>query len=271
MRDEQGRTVLITGVTGQDGIYLARFLRARGARVVGAAPAAASPPELCAAYLGDVEVVPLDICDGEQVQRVIDTIRPDEVYNLAAVSSVARSWDEPEATFAVNHTAVETLVRALLELRGRTGHEPRFFQASSAEVTGSAAHSPYAQAKAAAEEVVREARDRDGLHACFGPALQPREPAPHHGVRHRQDHPRRRRDRRRAAHRAAARQPRRQPRLGLRRRLRRRDVPDGRRRRARRTSRSAPVRRTGCPTCCRWRSRRSASTTPRRTSSRTRT
>ena len=57
VRDEQGRTVLITGVTGQDGIYLARFLRGRGARVVGAAPTAASPPALCAAYLGDVEVV----------------------------------------------------------------------------------------------------------------------------------------------------------------------------------------------------------------------
>lgn len=166
MRDEQGRTVLITGVTGQDGVYLARFLRARGARVVGAAPPHASPPELCAAYLGDIDLVPLDICDADQVRRLIDATEPDEVYNLAAVSSVARSWDEPEATFAVNHAAVETLVRAVLELRGRTGREPRFFQASSAEVTGSAAHSPYAQAKAAAEEVVREARERDGLHAC---------------------------------------------------------------------------------------------------------
>lgn len=166
VRDEQRRTALITGVTGQDGIYLARLLRSRGRRVVGAAPPATMPPELCAAYLSDVDLVPLDICDRDDVQRVIDTTRPDEVYNLAAVSSVARSWDEPEATFAVNHRAVETLVRALLELRGRTGLEPRFFQASSAEVTGSAAHSPYAQAKAAAEEVVREARDRDGLHAC---------------------------------------------------------------------------------------------------------
>ena len=166
VRDQQRRTVLITGVTGQDGIYLSRLLLSRGHHVVGAAPPGAMPPELCAAYLADVDLVPLDICDRDDVQRVIDTTEPDEVYNLAAVSSVARSWDEPEATFAVNHAAVETLVRALLELRGRTGKEPRFFQASSAEVTGSAAHSPYAQAKAAAEEVVREARDRDGLHAC---------------------------------------------------------------------------------------------------------
>lgn len=166
MRDQQRRTVLITGVTGQDGIYLSRLLLIRGHHVVGAAPPGAMPSELCAAYLAGVDLVPLDICDRDDVQRVIDTTEPDEVYNLAAVSSVVRSWDEPEATFAVNHAAVETLVRALLELRGRTGKEPRFFQASSAEVTGSAAHSPYAQAKAAAEEVVREARDRDALHAC---------------------------------------------------------------------------------------------------------
>jgi GDPmannose 4,6-dehydratase len=166
VRDEQRRTVLITGVTGQDGIYLARLLRGRGHRVVGAAPPGAMPPELCAAYLDDVELVPLDICDRDDVQRVVDATQPDEVYNLAAVSSVARSWEQPEAAFAVNHAAVETLVRALLGLRSRTRREPRFFQASSAEVTGSAAHSPYAQAKAAAEEVVREARDRDGLHAC---------------------------------------------------------------------------------------------------------
>jgi GDPmannose 4,6-dehydratase len=166
VQDKQGRTALITGVTGQDGIYLARHLLERGVRVVGVAPAQAMSPALRAAYLADVEVVPLDICDDEQVRRLVEATRPDEVYNLAAVSSVARSWDEPELTRAVNHAAVESLVRALVELRGRTGHEPRFFQASSAEVTGSAAHSPYAQAKAAAEEVVREARDRDGLHAC---------------------------------------------------------------------------------------------------------
>ena len=166
MLDEQRRTVLITGVTGQDGVYLSRLLRSRGAYVVGVAPPSATPPELVAAYLGDIDLVPLDICDADQVQRLVDKTEPDEVYNLAAVSSVARSWDEPEATFAVNHGAVEGLVRALLELRGRTGREPRFFQASSAEVTGSAAHSPYAQAKAAAEDVVREARTRDGLHAC---------------------------------------------------------------------------------------------------------
>ncbi|WP_183094327.1 GDP-mannose 4,6-dehydratase [Nocardioides stalactiti] len=166
MLDGQGRTALITGVTGQDGIYLSRLLRDRGYRVVGVAPAEASPEDLCRAYLGDVELVALDICDGAAVRRVVDDVRPDEVYNLAAVSSVARSWDEPEITFAVNHAAVDTIVSALLDLRDRSGHEARFFQASSAEVTGSAAHSPYAAAKAAAEDVVRAARDR-GLHASY--------------------------------------------------------------------------------------------------------
>ncbi len=165
MRELEGRTVLITGVTGQDGIYLARHLLARGARVVGAAPATASPRTLCAAYLDGVTVVPVDVCDAEDVRRLVFDVRPDQVYNLAAVSSVARSWDEPEITVAVNHAAVETLVTALLELRDRTGHAARFFQASSAEVTGSAAHSPYGRAKAAAEDVVRSARARHGLHA----------------------------------------------------------------------------------------------------------
>ena len=166
MRDLVGRTVLVTGVTGQDGIYLARLLLGAGARVVGATLPESTPSDLRAAYLGGVELVPMDVCDRDEVLRLVAATEPDEVYNLAAVSSVARSWDEPEITRAVNHTAVVTLLDALLELRDRTGREPRFFQASSAEVAGSAAHSPYAQAKAAAEDAVREARLKQGLHAC---------------------------------------------------------------------------------------------------------
>ena len=86
------------------------------------------------------------------------------------MSSVARSWEEPELTFAVNAAAVENLVAALLDAAGTApATQPRFFQASSAEVSGGAADSPYARAKAAAEEVVREARDGDGLHAVVRP------------------------------------------------------------------------------------------------------
>ncbi|MEZ0579782.1 GDP-mannose 4,6-dehydratase [Nocardioides sp. MH1] len=166
MRDLQGRTVLVTGVTGQDGIYLSRLLLAAGARVVGATLPGTAPADLCAAYLTGVELVEMDICARDDVRGLVGSVEPDEVYNLAAVSSVARSWDEPAITEAVNHTAVVTLLDALVELRDRTGREPRFFQASSAEVAGSAAHSPYATAKAAAEEAVREARLKRGLHAC---------------------------------------------------------------------------------------------------------
>jgi GDPmannose 4,6-dehydratase len=165
VRDLQGRTVLVTGVTGQDGIYLSRLLVGAGARVVGATLPEAAPGDLCRAYLDGVEVVAVDICDRDDVRRLVAATEPDEVYNLAAVSSVARSWDEPEITRAVNHDAVLTLLDALVELRDRTRREPRFFQASSAEVAGSAAHSPYAQAKAAAEEAVREARLKQGLYA----------------------------------------------------------------------------------------------------------
>jgi GDPmannose 4,6-dehydratase len=83
------------------------------------------------------------------------------------VSSVGRSWQEPELTTAVNQTAVEVLVDAVRELRDRTGGDARLFQASSAEVSGEASASPYARSKAAAEEVVRDARAA-GLRACVG-------------------------------------------------------------------------------------------------------
>ena len=161
------RTALVTGVAGQDGIYLARSLLRDGHRVVGTALPDSDSRARAGAYLEGVEIVPLDVCDAAGVRALVRRVEPDRVFNLAALSSVARSWQHPEESVAVNQTAVETLVAALLDLRAATGREVRLFQASSAEVTGAAASSPYAQAKAAAEEAVREARERHGLHACF--------------------------------------------------------------------------------------------------------
>lgn len=161
------RTALVTGVAGQDGIYLARSLRADGVRVVGVASAAtgAGDPRRC--YLPGVEVHAMDLRDPAGLAALVADVRPDEVYNLAAVSSVGRSWSEPELTFAVNQHAVEVLVAALERLRSRTRRDVRLFQASSAEVDGDATASPYARSKAAAEDVVRTARDR-GLAASIG-------------------------------------------------------------------------------------------------------
>lgn len=161
------RTALVTGVAGQDGIYLARSLRADGIRVVGVVSPGTGVDDPRRCYLGGVELHPLDLREPGGLQALVAEVEPDEVYNLAAVSSVGRSWSEPDLTFAVNQGAVEALVAALLRLRDRTGRDARLFQASSAEVDGDATASPYARSKAAAEDVVRDARDR-GLAACIG-------------------------------------------------------------------------------------------------------
>lgn len=157
----------MTGVAGQDGIYLARSLRADGVRVVGVASAGtgAEDPRRC--YLSGVEVHAMDLREPARLAALVAEVEPDEVYNLAAVSSVGRSWSEPDLTFAVNQHAVEVLVAALERLRARTRRDVRLFQASSAEVDGDATASPYARSKAAAEDVVRAARER-GLAASIG-------------------------------------------------------------------------------------------------------
>ncbi|MFC7504747.1 GDP-mannose 4,6-dehydratase [Nocardioides sp. CPCC 206347] len=160
------RTALVTGVAGQDGIYLARSLLADGIRVVGTVSGAIDDQPRHA-YLAGAELRSLDLRDGDGLRALVADVEPDEVYNLAAVSSVGRSWHEPELTQAVNQTAVEILVTALLAQRDRTGRQVRLFQASSAEVSGDATASPYARSKAAAEDVVRDARDR-GLAASIG-------------------------------------------------------------------------------------------------------
>ncbi|MDN5745291.1 MAG: GDP-mannose 4,6-dehydratase [Nocardioidaceae bacterium] len=158
------RTALITGIAGQDGTYLARSLLGDGFRVVGTVRGPVPGLGHRNAYLDGVEFRCVDLLDAAAMTDLLAEVEPDEVYNLAAVSSVGLSWREPERTTAVNQQSVEVLVAALLAYRNSTGAEVRFFQASSAEVGG---QSPYAQAKAAAEQVVLDARDRHGLHACF--------------------------------------------------------------------------------------------------------
>lgn len=162
------RAALVTGVSGQDGIYLARRLRADGIAVTGTVTPEGGGAERVARYVDGVDVVPLDLRDAAGLRELVHAVAPDEVYNLAAVSSVGRSWAEPELTFAVNATAVEVLVEAVLALRAARGTDVRLFQASSSEASGAAADSPYARAKAVAEDVVHTARSEHGLYASIG-------------------------------------------------------------------------------------------------------
>ena len=165
------RRALVTGIGGQDGSYLAEQLLADGLEVHGLSRTATRPelvPDAVRLHVGD-------ITDHDATARLLHQVRPHEVYNLAAISSVARSWKEPELVRAVNGDAAIALLEATVALR-EEGHEVAFVQASSAEVFGSPTQSPqteetpvaptnpYGEAKAAAHLAVASARDR-GLHA----------------------------------------------------------------------------------------------------------
>lgn len=159
-------TTLITGVTGQDGVLLARRLLARGDRVLGTCRSGEAG-EL-APLLEGVELVAHDVRDTDGFAHILEEHRPDGVVNLAALTSVGASWDHPDIAHEVNQTAV----LAMLEVLGALSAPPRFVQASSSEIFGPPdrigaltdentalnPQSPYAEAKAAAHEAVRDAR-----------------------------------------------------------------------------------------------------------------
>jgi len=157
------RTTLITGVAGQDGIYLARHLLAEGTLVVGTVQPGHDSATVMAPYLDGVIVVEHDVRDTADFRTLLEEYEPAEVYNLAGFSSVGASWEQPELALETNGRAVGRMVDVLAELGGA-----RFFQASSAEELGSASNSPYARGKRAAHAYVRSAREAHGLFACAG-------------------------------------------------------------------------------------------------------
>ena len=161
-----GRTALITGVTGQDGVYLARLLVDEGTNVVGTVRPGSTNSHRVSAYLSDVHVLELDIRDTQQLRTILRDHRPDEVYNLAAFTSVGRSWDARETVAATNETAVKGLLNAVKDHREATGQDTHIFHASSGAV-GGGDKSPYAVAKAAAEVAIAELRSTHGVPACF--------------------------------------------------------------------------------------------------------
>jgi len=161
-------TALITGITGQDGGYLAELLTGQGWTVHGILRAREEPP----AHLTAATLHEADLLDNAGLEALFSDIAPDEVYNLAGVSSVARSWDDPVPTARVNGE----VVARLLELIWNQTHPVRFLQASSAEIfagsgvvpqsetTALAPRSPYGASKAFAHQLVQVYRVR-GMHA----------------------------------------------------------------------------------------------------------
>jgi GDPmannose 4,6-dehydratase len=114
------RTALVTGVTGQDGVYLARLLADEGTRVVGTVRPGGTDGPRIAAYLTDIDVAELDIRDSDRLRSLLREHHPDEVYNLAAFTSVGGSWDAPDAVAATNAAAVTGLLNAVKEHRDET-------------------------------------------------------------------------------------------------------------------------------------------------------
>jgi len=174
------KTALITGIAGQDGIYLTRFLRAKGYRVVGSsAPTSASLARL-GPYLDGVEIVQVDVRDGVAMHELIVQTKPDEIYNLAAMSSVGASWEHAEEVAEVNGVSVLRTLDSLLRYRDEFTTAPRFYQASSSEIFGLAAQqpqdestphyprSPYGASKSFAHHITVNYRESYGLFACNG-------------------------------------------------------------------------------------------------------
>lgn len=162
----------ITGVGGQDGSYLAESLLARGTEV----HALVLADERGAHVPSDVTLHVGDVCDVEATRRLMLDLAPAEIYNLAAISSVAQSWEWPDLAALVNGTAAVALLESAFQLQSRVSHQVRFVQASSAEIFGQPVTSPqdeqtpvhplnpYGAAKAYAHLMVDVYRTR-GLHA----------------------------------------------------------------------------------------------------------
>ena len=173
---------LITGVTGQDGSYLAEFLLAKGYEVHGTTRRTSSDNTgRLAGILADsisaerFRLHNADMTDGASLVRLLDAVQPDEVYNLAAQSHVAVSFDVPEQTMQTTGLGPLRLLEGLRSL----GSTARFYQASSSEMFGSAPgrqnensplrpRSPYGCAKALGHCLTSSYREAYGLFAVSG-------------------------------------------------------------------------------------------------------
>ena len=179
------KRALITGITGQDGSYLAELLLAKGYEVTGLVRRSSSfnTERLEGIYQDphaanyQLRLVYGDLDDASSLNRVLRTLRPDEIYNLGAQSHVRVSFDVPEYTAST--VAIGTL--RLLEAVRESGQEKtvRFYQASSSEMFGAAAppqdentpfipRSPYACAKVFAHQLCQNYRDAYGMHISCG-------------------------------------------------------------------------------------------------------
>ncbi|MFH8654679.1 GDP-mannose 4,6-dehydratase [Sphingomonas paucimobilis] len=179
------KTALITGVTGQDGSYLAELLVEKGYKVHGMVRRASTVNTwridrlLDEAYSDRFALHYGDLSDANSLRHLIDLTQPDEIYNLAAQSHVRVSFDQPEYTCDVTGTGVLRLLEAIRASTQRDPKQIRFYQAGSSEMFGSAnppqseetrfqPRSPYACAKVYAHYQTVNYRESYGMFASNG-------------------------------------------------------------------------------------------------------
>jgi GDPmannose 4,6-dehydratase len=173
------KSALITGMTGQDGAYLAKLLLAKGYEVTGILARRSSDTTWRLKELGvreNVQLVDGDITDLSSIIRIVQSCKPDEYYNLAAHSFVGSSWNQPLLTAQATGVSVGVALEALRIASPKT----RFYQASTSEMFGKAQaehqdestpfypRSPYGVAKLYGHWITINYRESFGLHASSG-------------------------------------------------------------------------------------------------------
>lgn len=173
------KTAIITGVSGQDGLYLARFLLEKDYRVIGTVRSISSLNIDNFIYIGvfnKIVIREINLLDKASIIDLIKMYRPNEIYNLAAQSSVGLSFDQPIDTFVFNTISVNNLLESIRLFKPDT----KFYHASSSEIFGNVKQlpinidtpknpvSPYAVSKAAAHNMVVVYRNAYGIFTCNG-------------------------------------------------------------------------------------------------------
>jgi GDPmannose 4,6-dehydratase len=172
---------LITGITGQDGQFLAELLHARGYQVFGLIKGQNNPKgEQIQTELPFVELVSGDLQDLPSLVTALEYSQPDEVYNLAGISFVALSFRQAELTANVTGLGVLRMLEAIRMVGGSVDNPVRFYQASSSEMFGKVREtpqneqtpfhprSPYGAAKVFGHHITVNYRESYGLFACSG-------------------------------------------------------------------------------------------------------
>ena len=175
------KRALITGITGQDGLYLSELLLSKGYEVFGLIRGQNNPKyELVEKTVPGVKLLTGDLTDFSSLMRTLNVAQPDEVYNLGAISFVAYSWENAQLTTDVTGKGVLNMLEATRLYAGDDLEKVRFYQASSSEMFGKVQQvpqreetllwprSPYGVAKVFGHYMTINYRESYGMHASSG-------------------------------------------------------------------------------------------------------